>query len=190
MAVVITTLLLFTGLAVDSGRAYVVKAQLTKAVDGAALGAARNLNSGNPRGEAERIFRPTFRVGYMGTSSVTDPIADPDFFDLQTDHRDRRQRRHGHGDGDAADDVHAARQLQRGDGDEHRAKPAADGGPVAGPRRLELDRGEMGRRSEMRRGRSSTLSTPHNDRMSLMTFGNGATVLDQMPSSRGFNKTR
>ena len=37
MAVLLTGLLLFTGLAVDSGRAYVVKAQLTKAVDGAGL---------------------------------------------------------------------------------------------------------------------------------------------------------
>ena len=39
MAVILTFLLAVTGLAVDSGRAYVVKAQLTKAVDGAALGA-------------------------------------------------------------------------------------------------------------------------------------------------------
>jgi Flp pilus assembly protein TadG len=44
MAATLTTLLLFTGLAVDTGRAYVVKAQLTKAVDGAALSAARSLN--------------------------------------------------------------------------------------------------------------------------------------------------
>jgi hypothetical protein len=29
-----------------------------------------------------------------------------------------------------------------------------------------------------------------NDRFALVTFGNGATVLDQMPSSRGFNKTK
>ena len=29
-----------------------------------------------------------------------------------------------------------------------------------------------------------------NDRVSLITFGNGATVLDAMPSSRGFNKTK
>jgi Flp pilus assembly protein TadG len=83
MAVFITTLLLFTGLAVDSGRAYVVKAQLTKAVDGAALGAARNLNSGDPRGEAARIFRANFPSGYLGTSSVTDP-SDPNFFSMQT----------------------------------------------------------------------------------------------------------
>jgi Flp pilus assembly protein TadG len=48
MAVFTGALLLFSGLAVDTGRAYVVKAQLTKAVDGAALGAARMLNSGDP----------------------------------------------------------------------------------------------------------------------------------------------
>ena len=40
MAGALTVMILFTGLAVDSGRAYVLKAQLTKAVDGAALGAA------------------------------------------------------------------------------------------------------------------------------------------------------
>ncbi len=57
MAIALTVLLLFTGLAVDTGRAYVVKAQLTKAVDGAALGAARMLNSGDPRGEAVNIFK-------------------------------------------------------------------------------------------------------------------------------------
>jgi Flp pilus assembly protein TadG len=85
MAFFITVLLLFTGLAVDSGRAYVIKAQLTKAVDGAALGAARNLNSGDPRGEAQRIFLANFPNGYLGTSSVTDPYSDPNFFDLTTD---------------------------------------------------------------------------------------------------------
>ena len=50
MAVILTVLLLFTGLAVDTGRAYVVKAQLTKAVDGAALGAARNAEQRRPEG--------------------------------------------------------------------------------------------------------------------------------------------
>src|SRR6185295_1094873 len=84
MAVLLTGLLLFTGLAVDSGRAYVVKAQLTKAVDGAALGAARNLNGGDPRGEATRIFKANFPPGYLGTSTVTDPTTDPGFFSLST----------------------------------------------------------------------------------------------------------
>jgi Flp pilus assembly protein TadG len=85
MAVFLTVLLVFTGLAVDGGRAYVVKAQLTKAVDGAALSAARNLNSGSPRTEAEKIFRANFPDGYMGTSSVTNPVTDASFFDLRTD---------------------------------------------------------------------------------------------------------
>jgi Flp pilus assembly protein TadG len=84
MAALITFLLLATGLAVDGGRAYVVKAQLTKAVDGAALSAARNLNNGDPRGEAEKIFRANFPDGYMGVSSVTNPTTDPSFFDMTT----------------------------------------------------------------------------------------------------------
>jgi Flp pilus assembly protein TadG len=84
MAVLITFLLVATGLAVDSGRAYVVKAQLSKAVDGAALSAARNLNSGNPRAEAEKIFRANFPDGYLGVTSVTNPTTDASFFDLTT----------------------------------------------------------------------------------------------------------
>src|SRR5260221_2127025 len=83
MAVITTALLLFTGLAVDTGRVYLVKAQLSKAVDGAALGAARMLNSGDPRGEATRIFRANFPLGYLGTSSSTDPTSDPGFFATQ-----------------------------------------------------------------------------------------------------------
>src|SRR5580765_4280049 len=79
IAITMVTLLLFTGLAVDTGRAYVVKAQLTKAVDGAALAAARNLNSGNPAAEAGTIYRANFPVGYMGTTSSTNP-GDPGFF--------------------------------------------------------------------------------------------------------------
>ena len=79
MAGALTTLCLITGLAVDSGRAYVVKAQLTKAVDGAALAAARNLNTGNPRAEAAKIFSANFPTGYFGTSSVT-PTTAASFF--------------------------------------------------------------------------------------------------------------
>ena len=60
MAIFLPMLLLFTGLAVDSGRAYLVKAQLSKAVDGAALSAARNLNGGNPKGEAAKVFNANF----------------------------------------------------------------------------------------------------------------------------------
>src|SRR5580692_3422709 len=85
LAVVISGVLVFSGLALDSGRAYAVKAQLTKAVDGAALGAARNLNSGDPSGEATRIFHANFPAGFMGTSAAADPTAAPGFFTLTTD---------------------------------------------------------------------------------------------------------
>ena len=52
-----------------------VKAQLTKAVDGAALAAARSLNSGNPSGEAAQIFKANFPAGYLGTATSPDPTA-------------------------------------------------------------------------------------------------------------------
>ena len=85
MAVFLPMLLLFTGLAVDSGRAYLVKAQLSKAVDGAALSAARNLNGGNPRGEAAKVFNANFPSDFMGATSVTNPLAAPDFYEMHTD---------------------------------------------------------------------------------------------------------
>src|SRR5712691_9400435 len=84
MATVLALLMVTTGLAVDSGRAYLVKAQLSKAVDGAALAAARALNSGNPRAEATVIFKANFPMGYMGTTAV-DPTAAADFFKSTTD---------------------------------------------------------------------------------------------------------
>src|SRR4051812_28046839 len=83
MAVFLVLLCIFMGLAVDTGRAYVVQAQLSKAVDGAALGAARMLNSGDPRAQAGTIYRANFPSGWMGTTSSTDP-ADANFFHLDT----------------------------------------------------------------------------------------------------------
>jgi Flp pilus assembly protein TadG len=83
MAVFLTVLLIFVGLAVDTGRAYVVQAQLSKAVDGAALGAARMLNSGNPANEAGSIYRANFPAGWMGTTASTNP-GDAGFFTVNT----------------------------------------------------------------------------------------------------------
>src|SRR5262249_26898364 len=85
LAASLSGMLLFSGLAVDAGRAYAVKAALSKAVDGAALGAARTLNQGDPRGEATRIFNANFPRGTFGTTSNTDPTTDPSFFSLSTD---------------------------------------------------------------------------------------------------------
>ena len=85
LAAILVVLLLFAGLAIDTGRAYMVKAQLTKAVDGAALGAARMLNSGNPRAQAAEIFRADFPPGYYATDPGVDPTAAPGFYSVTTD---------------------------------------------------------------------------------------------------------
>ena len=111
MAVFMPMLLLFTGLAVDSGRAYLVKAQLSKAVDGAALSAARNLNGGNPKGEAAKVFNANFPPDFMGATSVTDPSAAPDFYEMHTVEETGRERRHHQGHGHGAHHLHAPRQA-------------------------------------------------------------------------------
>jgi Flp pilus assembly protein TadG len=83
VAAMMVVLLLFAGLAIDLGRGYVLKANLSKAVDGAALAAARALGSGDPRTEAIRIFRANFPANFLGVTSVTDPATDPNFFQSQ-----------------------------------------------------------------------------------------------------------
>src|SRR5215510_13223783 len=82
MAATLTVLLLASGLAVDSGRGYIVKAQLSKAVDGAALAAARSLNTGDPRSEAVRVFKQNFPSGWFGTIDG-DPTTAAGFFTSQ-----------------------------------------------------------------------------------------------------------
>ena len=189
MAFALTFLLLCTGLAVDTGRAYVVKAQLTKAVDGAALAAARNLNSGNPRAEAATIYRANFPVGYMGTTSSTDP-AEAGFFDSQVI---------------AASGVNIVTVTATavlpttfmhigGVGFETMTVNATG---EATRRMVDLSlvldvSGSIGPAWSAVRDASRTFINSFDaahDRLALMTFSDGAKVLDQMPSSRGFNKT-
>ena len=188
MAATLTGLLLFTGLAVDSGRAYVVKAQLTKAVDGAALAGARSLNSGNPRREAEKIFRANFPIGYVGTTSVTDPTLDANFFRVVTN---------------AATGVNTVTVTAE-------ATVPTTFMALANFTSLTVtSSGEATRRMvdlSLVVDMSSSIGTQwptvadaieqfitafdqNNDRLSLTVFGNGAQVLDQMPSSRGFSKS-
>jgi Flp pilus assembly protein TadG len=61
-------LLLFTGLAVDLGRAYVVRSNLGTAVDAAALAAAKRIGEGQTaaRAEANKIFNVNFPQNYLG----------------------------------------------------------------------------------------------------------------------------
>src|SRR4051812_40701124 len=189
MAVVLTTLLLFSGVALDGGRGYVVKAQLTKAVDGAALGAARNLNSGDPRGEAVRIFKANFPAGYFGTSSSTDPTTDPGFFSLTTDATT----------GVNTVTVTATAVLPTTFmriGNYYNMNVVSTG---AATRRmvdlsLVLDvSSSIGAQWTTVRDAVRTFVNSFDgahDRMALLTFGNGASVLDLMPAGRGFDKPK
>ena len=190
MAVVTTALLLFTGLAVDTGRAYLVKAQLSKAVDGAALGAARMLNSGDPRGEATRIFKANFPPGYLGTTTSTDPTANPGFFATQTISASGVNIVTVKATAVLPTTFMKLAKLRYDDGVQHRRSDAENGGPVAGPRRVELHR--LRKWPAVRDAARAFINgfDANGDRLSLITFGNGASVIDAMPSSRGFDKPK
>lgn len=188
MAIFITTGLLFTGLAVDTGRAYVVKAQLTKAVDGAALAAARNLNGGNPAGEAARVFTANFPTGYLGTSSVTDPSTDPNFFSSQVITAT----------GVNVVTVQATAVVPTtfmllGGFSDVTVQSTGEAQRRMVDLSLVLDvSGSLG--SQWPAVASAAASfidafDASGDRLALITYGYGAQVIQQMPSSRGFNKT-
>jgi len=189
MAVTLTTLLLATGLAVDSGRAYVVKAQLTKAVDGAALGAARHLNSGNPRGEAEQIFKANFPAGYLGTSSVTDPTTAGDFYTLVTDEVNKVSIITV-----TASAVLPTTFMRLGNFEQVTVGASGQATRRMVDLSLVLDvSSSIGWRwPYVRDGARMFVDAfdQAHDRMSLTFFGNGARVVDAMPSGRGFDKAK
>jgi Flp pilus assembly protein TadG len=189
MAIVLTVLLLFTGLAVDTGRAYVVKAQLTKAVDGAALGAARMLNSGDPRSEAVNIFKSNFPAGYMGVSSVTDPTSAANFFNLTTNSAT----------GVNIVTVQASAILPTTFMQLANFQQVTVGSIGQATRRmvdlsLVLDvSSSIGSQWPVVRDAARTFVDsfdPAHDRIALLTFSNGVSVLDPMPSGRGFDKVK
>ena len=189
MAVGLTTLLLFSGVAVDSGRGYLVKSQLSKAVDGAALAAARNLNSGNPKAEAVRVFKANFPPGYLGTSTATDPTNDPGFFSSsvnpQTGINTVRV---------TATATLPTTFMQLGNMMEMNVGSTGEATRRMVDLSLVLDvSSSIGWRWGAVRDAARTFVNsfdPLNDRISLVLFGNGASVIDAMPSSRGFNKTK
>src|SRR6266478_3198576 len=63
VGVFLVPLLICTGLAVDLGRGYLVRATLAKAVDAAALAAARNITAAEWQPVATRIFDVNFPPG-------------------------------------------------------------------------------------------------------------------------------
>ena len=188
MAIFITTGLLFTGLAVDTGRSYVVKAQLTKAVDGAALAAARNLNGGDPAGEAARVFRANFPNGFMGTSSSTDPSSDPSFFSSRV----------VTATGVNIVTVQATAVVPTtfmilGGFNNVTVNATGEAQRRMVDLSLVLDvSGSLGSAWPAVASAAASFIDAFDasgDRLALITYGLGADVIQQMPSSRGFNKS-
>jgi Flp pilus assembly protein TadG len=187
IAVTMVALLLFTGLAIDSGRAYVVKAQLTKAVDGAALGAARMLNSGNPKDEATKIFKQNFASGYMATDTTTDPTAAANFFDLQTNT----------GTGVNIVTVTASVTMPTTFMKLANLNQVVVSSSGQATRRmvdlslvLDVSSSIASKWPAVRDAARTFVSSfdANGDRIALITYGNGAHVVDQMRAARGFAK--
>jgi Flp pilus assembly protein TadG len=184
MAGAITVLLLFSGLAVDTGRIYIVKAQLSKALDGAALGAARNMNSGDPTAEAQRIFNANFPANFFGATLTSGPTVTLTTVTAT---------------GSNVVDVSASASLpttfmRLGNFTTMNVNATAQATRRMVDLSLILDvSGSIGAKwptvRDSARAFIDSFDAAH-DRVALSTFSNGATVIDQMPSGRGFNKTQ
>jgi Flp pilus assembly protein TadG len=189
MAVFLPMLLLFTGLAVDSGRAYLVKAQLSKAVDGAALSAARNLNGGNPRGEAAKVFNANFPPTFMGATSVTDPATDPDFFEKHT-----IEETGMHVVTIKATATVPTTFMRLGDFNSVTVSSASEATRRLVDLSLVLDvSGSIGPAWPAVRDAARSFIDAfdkNGDRMALVTYSYGAKVLDPMPAGFGFDKDK
>jgi Flp pilus assembly protein TadG len=187
VAVVMLLLMLAAGLAVDAGRAYLVKAQLSKAVDAAALGAARVLNSGDPQAEAVAIFNANFAAGYMGTTTP-DPHA-PLSYSLTTDT----------GSGVSTVRISASSQMpttlmRLGNIPSVTVNSAGEATRRMVDLSLVVDvsssiGSQWGAVHDAAQSFIDSFDESH-DRLALVTFSDGANVIDQMPSSRGFNKSK
>jgi Flp pilus assembly protein TadG len=189
MAIFMPMLLLFTGLAVDSGRAYLVKAQLSKAVDGAALSAVRNLNGGSPKGEAAKVFNANFPPDFMGVTSITDPASDPDFYEMHT-----VEESGVHVVTIKASATLPTTFMRLGTLNEVTVSSASEATRRMVDLSLVLDvSGSIGPAwPAVRDAARSFIDAfdPAGDRMALVTYSYGARVLDQMPATFGFDKVK
>jgi Flp pilus assembly protein TadG len=182
VSVALSALLLFTGLAADSGRGYIVKAQLSKAVDGAALAAARMLNSGNAEQEARKVFDSNFPAGYMGTSGTPSMT-----FNLATD----LVRGENIVTVDATVDMPTS-LMRVGSIDSVTVRALGEARRRMVDLTLVLDvsssiGSKWGAVRDAARAFVGSFDGA-NDRVALVTYGNGAKVVAQMPMNRGFDK--
>ena len=185
IALLLTMLLLFSGLAIDTGRAYMVKAQLTKAVDGAALGAARMLNSGTPQAQAVQLFNANYPPGYYRT--IGDPTAAADFFTLTTDPIDAVNVVTV-----TATTVMPTTFMTLANHDTVTVRATAEATRRMVDLCLVLDTsGSLGAQWPAVRDAARTFVDAFdeiNDRFCLVTYSSGAPVLVPMTPGRGFNK--
>ena len=185
VALLMTMLLLCCGLAIDSGRAYMVKAQLTKAVDGAALGAARMLNSADPRNQAVQIFNANFQPGYFLTTG--DPTTAPDFFTVTTDEASAVNVVTV-----TATTVMPTTFMSLANHMDVTVRGTAEATRRMVDLSLVLDTsGSLGFRWPAVRDAARSFVQAfdqNNDRFSVITYSSGSEVLRSMSSGRGFNK--
>jgi Flp pilus assembly protein TadG len=189
LAATLTGLLLFAGLAVDTGRAWVVKAQLSKAVDAAALGAARNLGGGDPQGQATKIFRANFPAGFMGTDPLVDPTTGAGFFAMTTDNVTAKTVITVTASADVPTTFMKLGNFQSvGVG----ALGQATRRMVDLSLVLDVSSSIGSQWPDVRDAARVFVDSfdQIHDRLALLTFSNGGAVLDAMPSARGFNKTQ
>ncbi len=188
MAVFLVMLLIFVGLAVDTGRAYVVQAQLSKAVDGAALGAARMLNSGDPRQEAATIYRANFPNGWFGTTSSTDPTSSG-FYQMTTVTATGLNVVTV-----SATAVVPTTFMKLANFQEVTVNATGEATRRMVDLSLVIDTSSsIGWRWPYVRDAARSFVDAfdeRSDRLSLIFFGNGARVVDAMPTGRGFDKAR
>ena len=76
-AISMMTLLLFVGMGIDYGFVYLVRADLSKSVDAAALAGIRNVRVG--RSQAQQVAESTFAANYESSSSAGRNPAEPFF---------------------------------------------------------------------------------------------------------------
>jgi Flp pilus assembly protein TadG len=188
MAVFMTLLCIFVGLAVDTGRAYVVQAQLAKAVDGAALGAARALNSGNPETEAGTIYRANFPSGWMGTTSSTNP-GDTGFYSMSTISSTGVNVVNV-----SATAVVPTTFMKLANFQSLTVHATGEATRRMVDLSLVLDvSSSIGWKWPYVRDAARTFVdafSASSDRMALVFYGNGSNVVDAMPAGRGFDKAR
>jgi hypothetical protein len=187
VAVIYTTaalaaLLLVAGLAADGGRGYVVKTQLIKAVDGAALAGARMLNSGDPAREARRIFDANFPAGHLGTTGAPTMT-----FEVRTDEARAENIVTVTG---IAEMPTAFMRIAGPEMATVRALGEARRRMVDLSLVLDVSSSIGSRWPAVRDAAREFVGSfaPEHDRVALVFYGNGARVVAPMPSSRGFDR--